>query len=162
MGKLLIAVIMIFAFMGIAFADVGPAPPAPNIEVSLFKNGALYTDEASVAFHCVSLEPEGESPVGNRDVNLTCSNGICKNEDWFYKFNPCYTPDNGVLRYKLKGWDSYKETGSFNFSNPVKYEIVLDVDNGNYTTTSKTGCLGMIALAGIVGLLAFAKHSLGK
>ena len=163
MGKLLLAVIMIFAFMGIAFADVGPPPPGPEISLSLFKNGALYADDATVEFVCLDLIPASDSPVGERVVNLTCVKGICTNDQWFYKFNPCYKPASGKFRYKLNDWTEYKETGLFDFSQPGKYNIILDVDKGTSSNTWVNGnCSGIIALAGVAGLLAIAKRSLGK
>ncbi|MEM3364237.1 MAG: hypothetical protein QXS93_01875 [Candidatus Micrarchaeia archaeon] len=159
MKKALTVAVVALAILGIVFADIGPSPQAPEISVSLLKGGVSYSGEAVVEFVCLDAGPADDSPVGERVIQLRCNKGSCTNEMWFYKLNPCYTPGKGKFRYKLEGWDEYKETGLFDFSKPGKYIIMLDAETGNYSKSWSSGsCQGIIAFLCAVGLLALVKY----
>ncbi|MCX8199992.1 MAG: hypothetical protein N3G76_00820 [Candidatus Micrarchaeota archaeon] len=154
MASAYLTIIMAALVMGIVFADVGPTAPRPQITVSLVKGGNPYTGSAEVEFVCLEEGPESDSPVGKRVARLACNKGICTNEDWFYKLNPCYAPGQGKFRYKLGEWETYKETGLFDFSRPGQYKVAVDVDTGIYTQ-EWSDCQDRGALIG-----AIAKRSL--
>jgi len=154
MKKLVIALVAVLTLAAICFADAGPGPPQPEITVKFTKNGAPYTEEARAIFHCGEVPLEGTSPMAPRDMELTCSDGICKNERWFYKFNPCFYAKNGSIKYILGGGDAFQTTDeNIGFPEGKAYEITIGSENGGYQT-NESAKLCPLSILGF-GVLGF-------
>ncbi|MDD5337214.1 MAG: hypothetical protein PHS02_01905 [Candidatus ainarchaeum sp.] len=131
-----LALLIIILAGAVIFADAGPSPPKPSITVNLFRSGAPYTGQAELMFVC-ALENASDSPIGQREINMTCSNGKCTNQEWFYKFNPCYYPDVGYFTYRLPGENYSIPKNVFSFNESVVYEVKLDVGTGDSSVAVK-------------------------
>ena len=86
--------------VSLSFADIGPGPDAPAITVTFTKGGEVYTAPISAVWHCNApvIGNDTESgAVGQRNVDLSCQMGVCKNQYWYYKLNPCFDASDGYL-----------------------------------------------------------------
>ena len=156
-------VVLFLAVMlaSVAFADVGPGPAKPDITVRFMKGDEPYVGEVTAMFRCWDTTEESEGIMGETDVKLSCNAGVCNNEQWFYKFNPCFYPETGEIIYEVGG-NGYTTGGVVSFPNPNKYEVTLDVDSGEALVNEMDlenglGCpLPMFAL-GSLALLAIVR-----
>ena len=154
MFKYVAALFLLFSF---ALADVGPSPPKPEITVTFLINGSTYAGPVELAYVCAE-QGSGSSPVDTRETAFTCENGVCRNEMWFYKFNPCYYPKSGYFRYSFAGGANHTTLTAFAFDAAGTYTVELNVDSGTGKTATSTGMCptsvsGLVAL-GAVALLA--------
>ncbi|MFA5076926.1 MAG: hypothetical protein WC488_00690 [Candidatus Micrarchaeia archaeon] len=139
----------------VLFADAGPSPPKPQITVNIEKAGAPYAGALDMVFVCAA-EGASNSPVGEREINMTCSSGRCTNDDWFYKLNPCYYPDIGYFIYRLPGESNYSLPKTvFSFNESMVYEVKLDVETGNSSVAAK-GAACPLSLAILAFFSTFA------
>ena len=100
MNSLAIWIAALLLLAPLAFADIGPGPVAPSIQVNLVENGQPYDGPMMLTFIC-SAPDASDSPVGQREMEFACERKVCTNGNWFYKFNPCFYPENGKFRYIL-------------------------------------------------------------
>jgi hypothetical protein len=125
-------VFLMLAACPLAFADIGPGPETPEITVTFTKDGDVYTGPLSVMWRCnePAIGNDTESgAVGQRIVHLSCQMGVCTNENWFYKFNPCFGADDGHIRYKTADQADYSSTGTLSFG-PYGGSLTIDIDTG--------------------------------
>jgi hypothetical protein len=147
MMRYAVAFLMLFALV---CADVGPAPPAPEITLVFLENGTPYGGQVQASYNCT--EPgESDSPVGGRTARFACDAGVCTNGGWFYKFNPCYYPKLGHIEYEYGGKAGYGSTGNLAFEDGIPYRVEIDLDTGAVRKiTSNPGIcplsLGAVAL----------------
>jgi len=119
--------LLILLASSLAFADLGPGPMAPSIRVTLLENGQPYDGPMMLTFICPAPDAS-DSPVGQREMEFTCERKVCTNGNWFYKFNPCFYPENGTFRYILtKTSGPVIASGSASFPASGDYALVLDV-----------------------------------
>ncbi len=138
----------------LAYADVGPTQPPPNVLVHMVKDGSPDASVSEITYHCMGDPSEDTGAVSQRAMSLSCSEGNCTNEGaWFYKFNPCFDFPGGYFTYDYGG-ETIK-SGSFNFtSNYTKYELTIDSPSGDikssFGSSLPAGCCGSaFILAGI-------------
>ena len=117
--------IFLILILGIVFADIGPSPTAPSIEVILSEN----TDILLTYVCTVPSEGYDESPMGQREVIFSCSDGKCYNDDWFYKLNPCFDGE-GYFTYKFNG--EIKTTNTKTFETGYVYTMNLELSTGEF------------------------------
>lgn len=104
--------IMLLVFSLLVFADVGPISGYTSITVTFTKDSQAYTGPVSVIYHCQDPEVSpGEGPVDTVEVELSCSSGVCRNDNWFNRLNPCYDSKRGFLKYKTPDDPAYLSTG---------------------------------------------------
>lgn len=154
MKRLVICLVAVLALAATCFADAGPGPTQPDITVRFTKNGAPYTGEARAIFHCGEAPLEGTSPMAPREMELACSDGICKNDRWFYKFNPCFYAKSGSINYVLGGGDAFQTTDDgIGFPEGKAYEITIESEDGRYKA-NESAKLCPLAILGF-GVLGF-------
>ncbi|MBI5046509.1 hypothetical protein HZC07_02135, partial [Candidatus Micrarchaeota archaeon] len=115
-----------------SFADVGPAPPPPDVIVNFQDNGVPITSITSLIYHCMGSTDSSNNIVKQRLVTLNCSTGSCTNDIWFYKLNSCYPFPSGYFSYAYAG----KNISTDTFNNTLKsgkYEITVDAPSGKIT-----------------------------
>ena len=134
-----IILFMLIVFLGFALADAGPGPVAPSITLKFIQDGKAYSGGVDASYICdIPDNSTGVSPVSGREMNLTCTNGVCRNDAWFYKFNPCFYSESGHLKYDISGKDGVGRTGNMNFSTADFYEVTVNLDDNSVTKkTSK-------------------------
>jgi len=130
---------VLFALLasGIALADVGPAPAKPEITVTFHKGGTPYTGEISAMYRCWDDIAAEDGPMGQTDVGLSCSGGMCTNDEWSYEFNPCYYPTSGEIIFQLDGGEPLKAEGELAFPEGERYSVLVDVDKGQASVSSE-------------------------
>ncbi|VVB98418.1 Uncharacterised protein [uncultured archaeon] len=143
MMKYALALLLISA---LACADVGPAPPKPEITMVLIKDGVQYTGPVWASYNCTEAG-ESNSIVGERTAQFTCTNGTCTNDAWFYKFNPCYYPKSGHMEYTFDGKLGYWSTANMAFDQGIAYRVEIDVDKQSVKKINLTPGLCPLALA---------------
>jgi len=127
MNSLAIWIAALLLLAPLAFADIGPGPVAPSIQVNLVENGQPYDGPMMLTFIC-SAPDASDSPVGQREMEFACERKVCTNGNWFYKFNPCFYPENGKFRYILTKMEGpVIASGSASFPASGDYALVLDV-----------------------------------
>ena len=136
----------------LAFADVGPGPAKPDITVTFTKGGAPYSGDTILVFHCLE-NVSGSGAVGENEVAFTCSSGVCRNENWFYKFNPCFHPEKGYFMYAAGG-DALVRSSEVSFSESGR-DIVINADDGTISKGHNISlCPGSFILLAALSLLA--------
>ncbi|MEM4366830.1 MAG: hypothetical protein QW035_01720 [Candidatus Anstonellales archaeon] len=140
------ALLLVLVLLAPAFADIRPGPQKPEIEMKLVKNGQPYKGEVKVTYLCSEQEGRGsDSPVAPYDVELSCSEGKCTNEEWYYKFNPCYYSKGSFL---IETPDGPLTTKEMDFTKGQKYSLEIDVENNS--VLEKNGvCAGFALLAAL-------------
>ena len=124
--KKLIFLLLVF---GLLFADIGPVPEDPDITIYSIYNGELSPNYFELEYFCT--EPtgnEGSSPVDDRYITFSCTEGDCFNQYWFYKLNPCFSGADGYFIYQYEGEETHSETVSFNSGQ--SYTLYLEVTTG--------------------------------
>jgi len=114
----------------LAFADVGPAPPAPQVTVYIVQNGQPETSVTSITYNCLGAETQKTGAVEPTPMTLDCSNGTCTNSNWYYKLNPCYYFPWGHFSYEFNGKTIKTENMSFDEMYKF-YTIVIDAPSGD-------------------------------
>lgn len=119
--------VFVLIFSSIVFADIGPSPDPPEITVMFIEQDAPYLGSMELRYRC-NIPPDADNgPMGDREVDFSCNNGVCKNAGWFYKLNPCFDNNQGYLAYKKPGETEYQKTDILAFSgNDDMIEINLD------------------------------------
>lgn len=131
------------------FADIGPAPQKPEIVISLVRNSQPYKGAVKVTYLCSEQEGRGShSPVAPYDLELSCIEGRCTNENWYYKLNPCYYSKGSFL---VETPDGLLTTKEMDFSAGKRYSLTIDVEN-NAVWESPGLCAGFAVLALLVAL----------
>ena len=135
-----------------AFADVGPGPDPPQITVNLVANHQPYTGSATATFLCSDVNSSDNaitSPVAPHNVELSCANGKCVNDGWYYKFNPCFY-SKGKISVQAEG----KTTVSpeYSFESPGSYILYADVAGGEWEFPPDAP-IPDIGLCGSLGLI---------
>ncbi len=147
--------IILFLFLSLSFADAGPSLPTPEVEVKFMKNGQDYTGGIELVYHCTTELKEGNRAMDLRDANMSCSAGVCKNDDWFYKFNPCYSGESGYFLYKTDNSNFKRAAGDFVFEEGRIYKMSIDIDSNKAEVVSSAFCCFPIFLFLSVGVLIF-------
>ncbi|MBI5228242.1 hypothetical protein HY988_06645 [Candidatus Micrarchaeota archaeon] len=124
-----LALLLVLLMASFVFADVGPPPPEPNIKVIFLKDQDYYQGNISLSYVC-TLAP-GPGPTGEREVNFTCSKGVCTNDYWYYKFNPCYYPTRGRFAFTLD--DGQKRFGPESGFTQGTWIVNISLDHLNLT-----------------------------
>ncbi|MFH1221724.1 MAG: hypothetical protein V1492_01430 [Candidatus Micrarchaeota archaeon] len=152
--KITILVLLILV-ASVAFADVGPAPEKPEITVTFLKGEKSYISEISLVYHCLAPN-EAASPVGDRNATFSCSKGVCKNSQWYYKFNPCFYPEDGYFIYTVGGVEN-RVNGSGRFNATGEYNVIVNMDNNEITSTTHVNCGPSLVLLAAIGVFAFLR-----
>ncbi|MEM4166228.1 MAG: hypothetical protein QW255_02605 [Candidatus Bilamarchaeaceae archaeon] len=123
-------IFLFLLFFSLLFADIGPSPEKPRIKITFIKNGDPYIGDVSLVYICAEEGGSESSAIGTRQVQFSCNKGVCENEEWFYKFNPCYYPKKGF--FIVKTLDK-----TYNISHDAQltshtYNIVIDLDKGEF------------------------------
>lgn len=141
-----------------AFADVGPGPAKPDITVTFTKGGAPYSGDATLVFHCLE-NVSGSGAVGENEVAFTCSSGVCRNENWFYKFNPCFHPSRGYFMYATGG-DALVRSSEVSFEQGG-WNVVIDADTGEASQSleQRFTCPFPLMVLASLSILAFRAGS---
>jgi len=129
--RMIIFVVAFLFVVSLASADVGPGPEKPDIIIRLTKNDSLYGGISSITYHCNGSLSPATGAVEMGTINLSCTNGICKNDNWYYKFNPCFY-SSGYFSYEYDG-KAY-QTEWLNLSDSRKYDYKVDVETGAFTS----------------------------
>ncbi|MBD3210230.1 hypothetical protein GF318_02510 [Candidatus Micrarchaeota archaeon] len=112
--------------------DVGPPPDNPDITVALVEDNEPYDGYIELVFHCIEPVPDGQegSPLAEREVNFSCSGGVCTNAQWFYKFNPCFQDSSGYFKYRVKENQNYRSSNTLSYGQG-DVDAQLDVGDGS-------------------------------
>ncbi|MBU0590606.1 hypothetical protein KKF81_00560 [Candidatus Micrarchaeota archaeon] len=157
-SKILILILLVCS---LAFADVGPSPDPPQLIVTFTKSNLTYDGPVELIYHC-NLLSDDSSPIGEREVELSCNAGLCTNPEWFYKLNPCFDHGGGQFLYKESG-SVYSETTIVSFDNRgARFEINLDTgeinqfphDNG----PDNLSCFGVSAFIFLICFSLFVRN----
>lgn len=124
--------------VSLSFADVGPGPTRPDITVRFVQNGEPFAGEMDAMFRCWHGNASGEGIMDQTDVDLVCENGICKPEGWFYKFNPCFYPEQGEVIFSPSEGVIKTTGGVVSFPEGKTYNVEIDVDSAE-TVTEESG-----------------------
>lgn len=131
-STLRLALLALALLAPLAFADIGPAPPAPSVAVHLVRDGQPETSVANITYHCLGAETYGGGAVEPAARDFGCSGGTCTNDNWYYKFNRCYTFPEGHFSYELDG--RTVTTGNVSFDRDyLFYSITIDAPTGAIT-----------------------------
>ena len=160
MRSVLVFALAALMMMSLAFADVGPSPPAPVVVVHLVKNGQPDTSISQIYYICDAISEPSDSPVGKNSVALPCVSGTCANDgEWFYKLNPCYDFPGGSLAYDVGGGALISAPVAV-LSKGSYHEITFDTSV--LTTETKTSdgfpCMPAVLLPAILGALLLKKE----
>jgi len=144
---LAVSLVLLVFGVGVIFADIGPGPATPDITIRFMDNGTPYEGEISAIFHCSEPAISGSSPLADRDIELVCDKGVCHNDNWFYKFNPCFYPKTGRVMYGVGG-DAIIPSEGMAFTEGKAYEVKVDVGTGKVSQDSglKICPFGMLLL----------------
>lgn len=156
----LFGIVLLASFV---FADLGPAPPSPDVTVKIIQNGEQYTGPMELVYHC--NEPARTNGSNNiiekRDIEFACSKGICKNDAWLYKFNPCFYPKSGYFRYSINKNEyavaNKTLAGEVGFKDGGTYKITMDLDKGVQNVESSAPCLPFFGFFGLL-IALFARN----
>jgi len=145
-------IFLLLVLCAVAFADVGPGPAKPDITVTFTKGGVPYGTDATLVFHCLE-NVSGEGAVGEDEITFTCSAGVCRDDYWFYKFNPCFNANRGYFTYALEG-DALKNSSEFAFTETGR-DIVINADDGAVSKGQNLFlCPGSFILLALLSLMA--------
>ncbi|MBS3067389.1 hypothetical protein J4450_01695 [Candidatus Micrarchaeota archaeon] len=148
--------LLFFLFFSIFFSDAGPSLPAPEIEVKFIKEAQDYVGDIELAYHCTAELGQDRNRISvQRDVNMSCSAGICKNDNWFYKFNPCYSKESGNFLYKVGNSNFKMANGDFVFEEGRIYKISIDIDRNKAELISSSYCCFPLFLFLFISILTF-------
>lgn len=149
---------LVLCLVALSFADVGPPQTPPSVTVHMVQNGLPETSITNITYHCLGVENEGASPVDPSPTRLDCSNGTCTNDNWYYKFNPCFMFPTGYFSYEFGGKRIKTENVSFDREYSA-YDITIDAPTGWITgKTGPGGCsLASLGLAAVL-LAAFIRR----
>jgi hypothetical protein len=144
----------------VAFADIGPSPANPDITVTFTKGGEVFTAPLSVVWRCnepLYGDDNENSSMGQRNVALACQMGVCTNENWYYKLNPCFDASDGYLLYKEATESTHRKTGSISFEEGGgSMTVDLDTDKVSGPSPVKPGaelCIPALILLSSVCLI---------
>lgn len=129
----------------------------PDITVNFVKGDAPYTGPVVLKYYCSS-----SSGTRVEVVEFTCSNGICKNDQWFSDLT-CRYPKYGYFRYQLGNATTFSgtERSAFqNFKESGSYTIILDADTGEIKSVSYATCGPGFFMLTLFLLVMFARKSL--
>ena len=162
--RLILTIFIVLALISIASADIGPSPDAPDITIRFEEGNSTYFAITDLAYHCSVESTNRTSPVDDREINMSCVAGLCKNDNWFYKLNPCYY-SSGYFSYLYNGKTINTEVE--NFSDSRTYDYTVDVASGKYTSkvalpgeAYDVCCAPSFIVAGILGLaFVMRKHN---
>jgi hypothetical protein len=126
--KKLIVLLLVFGFL---FADIGPSPLPPEINIYLLQNGELYLEDFSITYKCADTILSEESPVGQSTIEFGCFEGLCTHSGWFYKLNPCFSDANGYFIYYWGGQEMQSQ--NFTFYSEESYALSLELTTGKLT-----------------------------
>jgi hypothetical protein len=148
-----LAILLALMMAGSVFADVGPGPAPPSLNIVLYKSGERYTGDATATYLCSAAKERGEptGAVSPGDMPLSCSGGVCTIQRWYYKFNPCFASSG---RVEIKTADGSAVSGEFSMQDGAGYDYDMDVSTGALSGKGKTGgvpCLGVAAIIVIAG-----------
>jgi len=134
---LAMALLIVFSF---AHADIGPGPSKPDITIWMQEDGATHTEIDQITYHCNGTDNRGTGSVEISAIDLSCVKGACRNDNWYYKFNPCFY-SSGYIGYLVNG--ESKKSEWVDFSQAKKYDLVLDVNTGKFKEIEpEPACLG--------------------
>lgn len=158
--------LLVLAFMlSVSFADIGPGPDAPDITVTFTKGGEAFTAPLSVVWRCnepVYGNDTEEGAVGQRNVELACQMGVCTNENWYYKLNPCFDASDGYLLYKEATEQDYRKSGSISFpqgGGSVAVDLDTDTMSGPSPLTPEPGvCIGALLVLSALCVIFMRKE----
>jgi hypothetical protein len=136
----------------LAHADVGPSPSPPKVTVHLVTNGQPETRVSAIMYHCMGTDTtDPASPVEPHVVEMVCTSGTCTNDEWYYKFSPCFTFPEGYFSYDYLGSEVRTESVGSNKSYE-KYDITIDAPTGQVSGNVVSSCnLAGIILPAIMG-----------
>jgi hypothetical protein len=146
------ALVALLLCVPFAFADAGPSPAPPKVIVHLVKNGQPEASVTEITYHCMgTADTNTSNAVEPYPVKFACSGGKCTNEEWYYKFNPCFSFPEGYFSYVLDG--KAVRTGTFNTTDKYdNYEMTIDAPTGQVTSSVGTSgsCLPALLLPAIL------------
>jgi hypothetical protein len=129
--RVLVLILASLFLFSASSADIGPSPEAPKITIRFEEQGATYFDITNLTYHCSEAETGRSSPVDDREINMSCIAGLCKNDMWFYKLNPCFH-SSGHFSYEYNGLRIMTEVEDF--SDKRTYDYTVDVESGQFTS----------------------------
>ncbi len=125
----------------LAHADVGPSPAPPKVTVHLTEGGQFATSITQLTYHCLGTDERNESgAVTPYPVNFSCSGGTCTNDQqWYYKFNPCFGFPDGYFTYQYGGSEVRTEDLSALFGGSERkntYYVEIEASTGQLKSGS--------------------------
>jgi hypothetical protein len=142
---LILGLIFLISF---TYADVGPGPTKPDITIWMQENGSTHTEIDQITYHCNGTDNRGTGAVEISAIDFTCVKGACKNNNWYYKFNPCFY-SSGYIGYTVNG--ESKKSEWIDFSEAKQYTYNLDVVTGKFMAIEpEPACLGGFILPGLL------------
>jgi hypothetical protein len=152
--------ILALLVLPLAHADVGPSPAPPTVVVHLVKEGQPASSVAQITYHCMGTDERNETgAVSPYPVNLSCSGGTCTNDQqWYYKFNPCFSFPRGYFTYEYDGKQIRSEDWDLNKSYE-KYDITIDAPTGQISGNSGSSCnlAGFVLATVAASALAYSR-----
>lgn len=135
-------ILALLILASVLFADVGPAPVAPDITVVFLKDGNGYAGNISLEYIC---DEKGQLASWGNTSAFSCTNGICRNDGWsFYKLSRCYYPKYGHFEYAING--ETKRSGTVAFEKEGNYRVTIDATTGSVKETIYSSTLCPVSL----------------
>ncbi|GEM_PF-1513090 len=128
---------LVFLMFGLAHADVGPSPNAPEIGIHILENGEEYMGDVEMTYVCSTEPPpdvEPDDELFGIYMPLECDAGLCTNTYWFYKLNDCFYSE-GVFEMNANGENVTSR--EVDLTQAGMYEYSFDVGTGEFEVVSE-------------------------
>ena len=167
--KAIIFFLFVLLVLPLVFANAAPGfnfgsgrpsqaiPYPPDVTVHMQVNGSPDIRITKITYHCEGSNNTATGAVTQRMIDLPCSNGKCSNtnNEWFYRFNPCFDFHSGFFSYGLDGKEL--RTKSVNFPERGKsYDITIESESGTVKSAKKSNNEYLCASAFLIPFIIFA------
>ena len=153
--KRLLLMLLLF---GLVFSDIGPSPPRPSITLRFLLFDKEYTGPISVVYFCGHENRSDTSIIDKTVVNFTCNKGVCTNEEWFYKLNPCFYPRSGHFEIRMGDSDAiFRVDQKKPIDKEGSYEFTIDL-NKQSITQEKYCTFPLLLILATISLFIYVRH----